>query len=384
MNDTLTARQARLADEFHTRFSSLPDLIARAPGRVDLMGSHTDYNQGHVLTLAIEPDTWIAARRRADRRVVLHSLNLPGVSVFDLDRIQALPAGSPTVWENYVRGVAQVLQQAGHRLTGFDGVIHSTIPLRSGLSSSAALEVATARLFDRLDQLGLDPVTLARLCQRAENEFVGMNCGILDQYTSSVGQVGSALLLDCRSLTSSPVVIPERFSIVICDTCSHRELTGSEYPERRSACEAGARSLAEAYPAVTALRDVSLEMLYSRQAALPEVVFKRAHFIIEEEQRVLDLAAALAGGDAQGIAVLTQASFAGARDLYEITTHEMERMHAAMLAAPGVIGARQAGAGFGGCLVAFVARECVDAFCQAVSRSYQAAVGITPQVYPVA
>lgn len=377
----ITERHHILADEFSARFGNEPLIFEHAPGRVDLMGSHTDYNQGHVLTLAIDRDTWIAARPRSDRQVVIHSLDLDGVGSFSLGNIRPDP---DITWSNYVRGVAVALQSEGYWLTGFDGLVHSTIPLRSGLSSSAALEVATGRLFNRLGNFGLDPVHLALLCQQAENEFVGMNCGILDQYTSSVGQVGSALLLDCRFLTSKPVCLPENISVVICDTRSHRELTGSEYPDRRAACEQGAQIFATHYPSVKTLRDVSPEMLSAQRIDLPEIIGKRVQFIIEEQQRVLDLAAALTSDDSKAIHELAAASFAGARDLYEICTPEMEAMYSAMTASPGVIGARQAGAGFGGCMVAFVESAHLDQFADSVEQHYQAATGISPLVYKVA
>ncbi len=381
MTKDITERHRILANEFSARFGNEPLIFEHAPGRVDLMGSHTDYNQGHVLTLPIDRDTWIAARPRSDRQVVIHSLDLAGVGSFNLDDIHPDP---DTTWSNYVRGVAIALQSEGYKLAGFDGLIHSTIPLRSGLSSSAALEVATARLFNRLGNLGVDPVHLALLCQQAENNFVGMNCGILDQYTSSVGQVGSALLLDCRFLTSKPISLPENLSVVICDTRSHRELTGSEYPERRAACEQGAQIFAKYYPSVKTLRDVSPEMLSDSRAALPAIIEKRVQFIIEEEQRVLDLTAALASENLKTVHALAAASFTGARDLYEICTPEMEAMYSAMTTSPGGIGARQAGAGFGGCMVAFVESALLDQFADSVEQHYQAATGISPLVYKVA
>jgi galactokinase len=344
------------------------------------MGSHTDYNLGYVLTQAIDRDTWIAARPRDDNMVVIESLNLDGGGAFDLERIEydeAVP------WTNYVRGVAAVLRQEGHRLHGFDGLIHSTIPFGSGLSSSAALEVATAVLFDMLGDLNLDPVQMALLCQRAENEFVGMNCGILDQYSSIMGQAGCVLLLDCRDLTSTTRPVASGIQVVICDTQAKRELTGSEYRERRAQCEEGARILAGFYPGVQALRDVSLEQLNAHQSDLSDVVYRRCRFVIEENQRVLEMADVLANGDFAGIGNLAAESYAGARDLYEISSNEMEKMMAAMESGAGVIGARQAGAGFGGCMVSFVEEAQVGAFARHVETRYRDTSGIEPQVYPV-
>jgi galactokinase len=370
-----------LTNQFSDLFNQKPTIWAQAPGRVDLMGSHTDYNQGFVLTQAIDRQTWIAASPRDDNQVIVHSLNITGSAEFDLDQPIEYDIQAP--WSNYVRGVAEILRQEGYPLRGFNGVIHSTVPVGSGLSSSAALEVAVAVLFNALSDLGIDPVQLALLCQRAENEFVGMNCGILDQYTSTMSEAGSVLLLDCRSITSQTKLFAAGIQVVICDTQAKRELTGSEYPERRAQCEEGARILANFYPQVTALRDVNLEMFTAHEANLPAVVAKRCRFVIEENQRVLDIAEAISAGDREKIRTLTAQSYAGACELYEICSPEMNMMMAAMLSAPGVIAARQAGAGFGGCMAAFVEQDKITEFSQHVSTHYQASSAIEPKVYPV-
>ncbi len=339
------------------------------------MGSHTDYNLGYVLTLPIGRDMWIAARPRTDRFVKLYSLNLDAESRFSLAAIEREP---PPSWSNYVRGVASVLQAEGLPTCGFDGVIHSTVPISSGLSSSAALECATAVVFRTLGGWPWDPVAMARLCQRAENQFVGVNCGILDQYTSCVGRAGCALLLDCRDLSSRPAALAEGIQVVICDTKSKRELAGSEYGIRRAQCEQGARRLG-----VAALREATLEQLDRAADQWPAEVVKRCRFIIQENKRVLKLADALTAGDRAAIAELCAASFDGAMHLYEIGIPAMQAMKDAMLRAPGVIGARQAGAGFGGCMVALVEAGQVDAFAAAVREGYGNATGISCEVYPV-
>lgn len=373
-------RQAYISQQFVAAYGVQPTIWAQAPGRVDLMGSHTDYNEGYVLTQAIDRNTWIASHPRADHKLRVASLNSSGTGEFDLDNIQTNTA---VFWTNYVGGVAAILQDEGYEVRGFDGLIHSTVPFGSGLSSSAALEVASAVLFDHLGELNIDPVDIAKFCQRAEREFVGMNCGILDQYSSVMGETGKVLLLDCRFITSVARPISGDIQVVICDTRAERSLTGSEYPERRAQCGQGARILSTYYPEIKTLRDASLEQLNSHRNDMPEVVARRCQFIIQENQRVLDMANALANADYDRIGILSRASLIGARDLYEISCTEMEKLFAAMEGGPGVVGARQAGAGFGGCMVAFVHEDCVNDFSHYVIEHYQNSTGIAPKVYPV-
>jgi galactokinase len=372
-------RQGMLGRQFEQRFGRQPELWHRAPGRVDLMGSHTDYNLGYVLTMAIDRDTWLAAAPRADGQVRIHSANTDSGASFALAQIDH---DRQTPWTNYVRGVADVLQKAGHRLPGLDGLVHSTVPLSGGLSSSAALEVVTAVTWRTMGRLAIPDLELALLCQRAENEFAGLDCGILDQYSSLFGRRDHVLLLDCRDLSSSTSPVAEGIRVVICDTQTKRELTGSEYSERRAQCQEGVRLLARHLPQVTSLRDVSPAALDRYAEMLPEVVGRRCRFIVQENRRVLDLAAALAEGDRPAIGALCRASYAGARDLYEIVSPEMALLMVAMLAGPGVIGARQAGAGFGGCMVAFVESDQVEAFRSHINLAYHKLSGIQPHIYP--
>ena len=248
-------RKALMTTAFVEYFDDTPTLWTQAPGRVDLMGSHTDYNMGYVMTMTVDRNTWIAARPRTDRTVRIRSLNVAGESIFNLDRQVTWDEQSP--WSNYVCGVALMLQQSGYQLQGFDGLIHSDVPFGSGLSSSAALEMATAVLFQKVSGFELDPVVMAQIGQKAENEFVGVSTGILDQYSSAMGKEGCALQLDCRHLTSENVRIHPDLSIVICDTRAERSLVGSEYDDRRRECEEGVRILQQHDPAIEALRDVS-------------------------------------------------------------------------------------------------------------------------------
>jgi galactokinase len=373
-------RRQELSKAFARLYGKTPSIWARAPGRVDLMGSHTDYNMGNVMTMAIDRDTWIAARPREDGWVAIHSLDLPGGALFALDDIQRDEA---TPWSNYIRGVALSLQAAGHELCGFDGLVQSTVPFGSGLSSSAAIEMATAVLFESLSGISVDPLEKALIGQKAENEFVGVNTGILDQYTSMMGRQGSVILLDCRHLTHEIVPLNTNLQVVICNTMAKRKLTGTEYDERRAQCAKGVRILQQFYPEITALRDVTPAMLAARQLALPEIVAKRCRFIVEENQRVMDLAKALPEGDTESLNKLFAVSYKGARDLYEIGAPAMEAMMHAMSTAPGVIAARQAGAGFGGSMVALVRRGQLPDFCEHVMKVYQNETRIEPEVYAV-
>lgn len=369
------ARAGRMTEEFHREFGGEPELWARAPGRVDLMGSHTDYNLGFVLTLPISKDTWIAARHRDDGIVRLRSLNLDAEDEFRLDQINR---ASGSKWRNYVRGVPAILRQEGLKLSGCDAVIHSTVPIESGLSSSAALECALATVFEALGGWRLPPQQKARLCQKAENQFAGVNCGILDQYSACLGLDGCALVLDCRDLSTRTMHIAAGIHVVICNTMSRRRLSGGEYSQRRAECEQGASLLG-----VRALRELAPLDLAARRGELLETVARRCEFIVEESARVELLAQALSADDRQSIAALCASSFAGARDLYEIVSPAMETMMECMLAAPGILGARQAGAGFGGCMVALVDAAQTEAFRASVIDSYSRSMQTAPEVWPV-
>lgn len=373
-------RRHALSVGFVSRFGREPSHWVRAPGRVDAMGSHTDYNEGFVLTLSIDRDTWIAASPRNDGRVRVESLNVEGTGEFAIDDVMAEPTKS---WSLYFQAVAAVLSEEGYGLRGCDALVHGTLPIASGLSSSASFEAATATLFEQLGGYALDSVAKAKLCQRAENEIVGVNCGILDQYSSILGDVGSALLLDCRNLSHTYVPIPDALRPVVCNTLAKRELTGSEYGERRASCEAGVRAIAALRPGVSALRDVDSDEFAECEAGLDEIIARRCRFVIEENARVHELARAFDRADRAAIGSACARSFAGARDLFEITIPEMETMFDAMTRAPGVVGARQAGAGFGGCMLALVEASTVEAFVASVSETYTDAVGVCPEIHPV-
>ena len=366
-NDVLTRHFVRA-------FDGKPDLIARAPGRVNLIGEHTDYNDGFVLPMAIDYDMRIAARARPDRTVRLYSVDLDKQDSFSLDNVRRV--GDQPTWADYVRGVADVLQREGYILRGIDAAITGNVPRAAGLSSSAALELAAITAFRLLCALDLGPVCAALLGQRAENEFVGMRCGIMDQFISSLGQADHVLLIDCRSLTYEAVPLPTGARIIVTDSAVRRGLVDSAYNERRAQCEEGARLLG-----VKALRDVSVEMFEAHQARLPAVVARRCKHIVTEDQRTLDSVEALKCDDLAAFGRLMNESHASMRDWFEITTPEIDALVEIQQKTPGCLGARMTGGGFGGCTVALAQEDAVPALIEAVQAQYPARTGKTPTVY---
>ncbi len=357
--------------------------IARGPGRVNLIGEHTDYNDGFVLPAAIELEIRIAFVPTDDRRVEITLLDDGDRRGFDLDAIP--PAGD--AWIDYVAGTAWALQGAGIALHGLRGVLWSNLPTSSGLSSSAALELASAwALLDPPDLAahGIDGMTLARLCQRAENAYVGVMCGIMDQFASSLGQPGRAMRLDCRSLEYRPVRLPtDEHVLVVCDTNVPRRLESSEYNTRRAECERAAATIAEIEPAVRSLRDVDIGMLDRHGDRLDPVARKRAEHVVRENARVEEAVQALETGDVEAVGRLFAASHASLRDLFEVSSAELDAMVAIGNETPGVVASRMTGAGFGGCTVNLVRRDAVDAFRAAVERDYPSRTGRTPKVLVV-
>jgi galactokinase len=363
------------------RRESLPPLeVVRAPGRVNLIGEHTDYNEGFVLPAAIDLEIWIALRPLSGRVVELTSLDLGETASFDLDRLTPRD-GRPGSWIDYVGGMAWALQGAGLPVRAFRGVLDSTVPVGSGLSSSAALEMAAARAL--LDPSAQPPpaALLASLGQRVENHYIGVQTGIMDQYASINGRAGQAMFLDCRSLEVRHIPLPADHVIVACHTGSPRRLESSEYNSRRADCEEGVRILAQRVPGVRALRDVDATILAKYRGLLPERVARRCEHVVRENARVLQTLAALEAGDLPAVGSLFAASHASLRDLFEVVSPELDAMVEIASAVPGVVAARMTGAGFGGCTVNIVREEAVGALRQAVLRRYPARTGLTPTVY---
>ncbi len=355
-----------------------PPRIYRAPGRVNLIGEHTDYNDGFVLPAAIDFYTWVALSPRADRTLALRSENFPDPAEYALDSPND---GRRHQWSDYVYGVALTLERAGKRLSGADVLVAGEIPIGAGLSSSAAIEVATGYAFLENSGQTVERVELARLCQRAENEFVGVRSGIMDQFISCFGRAGRALLLDCRSLEHRWVPLPEGISLVSCNTMVRHELASGEYNRRRAECEEGVRILAEHLPRVRSLRDVTLAELDKYREALPSVVYRRCRHVISENGRVLDCVQALADGDLDAVGALMADSHRSLRDDYEVSCEELDLMVELANEAGGVIGARMTGGGFGGCTINLVRRDNVDGFRRAVAEKYRQRTGIAPDIY---
>ncbi len=367
----------QLLDGFQARFGAGAS-IYRAPGRVNLIGEHTDYNDGLVLPAAIEFYCWAAIARRRDRKLAIHSENFHETIEKDLD---SLSPPAKKHWTNYPLGVAWALRQAGKPLTGANIYIAGEIPLGSGLSSSAAIEVAVG--FALLGNSGheVDRTELARLCQRAENEFVGARVGIMDQFVSCYGRASHALLVDCRSLEYKYVKLQPDVQLVICNTMVKHELASSEYNARRAECEEGIHLLGEVYPEIRALRDVSLHQLENQRARLSRKVFARCRHVITENARVKSAVEAFGKGNIKDLGTLMQDSHRSLRDDYEVSCKELDLMVEIASAQPGLVGARMTGGGFGGCTINLVEAAAVNDFKRNVAAEYSSRTGLTPEIY---
>jgi len=362
---------------FHKHFSGSPRLF-RAPGRVNLIGEHTDYNDGYVFPMALEYNAVAAAAPRDDRLVNIRSDNMNDAISFSLDDNSAKRGH----WSDYTAGVARAMEEDGIRLPGADMLISSDVPVGAGLSSSAAIEISSALAFLSTAGTAIKPEDLAVLGQRAENEFVGMNCGIMDQFISVFGEKDHALFLDCRSLGYRQVPLPSgRAGIVICNTMVKHELGASEYNKRRAECEEGVRILKKDHPGIRALRDVTPEEFRESADRLPEAVRMRCRHVISENRRVLDSVKALEAGDLSLFGQLMDSSHESLRDDYQVSCRELDLMVKTARALSGCLGARMTGGGFGGCTVNLVAADRTADFKRKISAKYSEASGIQPEVY---
>jgi len=355
---------------FRDRFGRAPALVGSAPGRVNLIGEHTDYNDGFVLPMAIDRRVSVAAAPRDDDRVVIHSAVFDGTDEFTLPVVRQ--AGSSAVWSAYVRAVLWAMESAGMPLRGMDATVAGNVPLAAGLSSSAALELAVARVCCEMAGVTWDPVAMARLGQRAENEFVGVQCGIMDQVAASCSRAGHAMLLDCRTLAMAWFPTAASAAVVVMNTGVRRSLAGSEYNERRSACDAVVSAIREREPSVRALRDVTRPMLDAARGRVGDVAWKRALHVVTENARPAAFAEALSRGDVAGAGALMDESHASLRDLYEVSSTHLELICDAARDHPACHGARLTGAGFGGCAIALVDADGAADFIASVQPAYEA------------
>jgi galactokinase len=358
-----------------------PEIIVRAPGRVNLIGEHTDYNDGFVFPCAIERDILIAAGKRRDRQIRAYALNFHQPTTFPLHNPPHIPQGRER-WSNYLRAMATIFDAEGLPLVGVNCVMLGNVPVGSGLSSSAAILVAAGWMLATAAEITVEPVKMALMAQRAEREFVGVNVGIMDQYISALGKRDHALLIDTRSLDYEAVPLPQSgVSVVIADTNKKRGLVDSEYNTRRSECEQAVELLKTHLPEIIALRDVSSEQFERYADELPETVRKRARHVITENERVLLSVEALKAGRIDAFGELMNASHESLRLDYEVSCAELDALVEAARSVDGVYGARMTGAGFGGCTVSMVADDALEAFQREVPAKYKNATGLETTIY---
>lgn len=372
--DSVVERSAEL---FTKCFGHAPHWKVAAPGRVNLIGEHTDYNEGFVLPMAIDRYTVIAAGRNTKREVTLHSVTTGQTASFSVR--SEVQRGEPG-WSNYVRGVVAGFQRRSSRISGFDAVLDSTVPFGGGVSSSAALEVATATLLEAMAGKNLDPVEKALLCQKAEHEFAGVPCGIMDQFTSVLARQDHALLLDCRSRTATPVPMSDpSITVLIINSNVRHKLVDGVYASRRQQCETAARLLK-----VCALRDATLNDLNAAAKAMDPVVFRRARHVISENVRTLEAARLIQAGEWSKVGQLMYASHASLRDDYEVSCPELDvivQIAQAIGEKEGIIGCRMTGAGFGGCAVSLVRTKAVKGIARKIEEAYENKTGTAPAIF---
>ncbi len=356
-----------------------PAVVVRSPGRVNLIGEHTDYNHGFVLPAAVDRGIAMALRPRSDRRYVLHALDLDRRLEGDLGEL----APHPERWPNYLLGVLHQLQKAGHPLGGFELVYGGDLPMGAGMSSSAALECGLAFSLNELFGMGLDRLTMAKLSQAAEHSFVGVKCGIMDQMASLLSRKDHVMMLDCQDLSYRFVPFHSPVRIFLCDTQVERALAESGYNQRRSQCEAGVALLRKYAPDVRSLRDVSLELLDAHRLEFEPVTYRRCRYVIEENLRVIAACAALESEDLPAFGRLMNQSHQGLSKEYEVSCPELDVLAEAATVLPGVLGARMMGAGFGGCTINLVEVGQEEAFVDGMAPAF-ARIGKTPKIHACA
>ena len=370
-------KSTELAQHFEDLFGTQPRIF-RAPGRVNLLGEHTDYNDGFVMPCAIGFSTRVAISSRRDRKLVVRSEEFSEQLEISLDNF---PDQGKGVWSDYVLGIAVMLRQGGHPMSGASLLVRGEVPIGAGLSSSAAIEVASALALMSLNGANLSLPDVARLCQRAENQFIGARVGIMDQFVSCLGRAGHALLLDCRSLDYKLIPIPEGIRLVICNTMVKHDHASGAYNRRREECDKGVKILTRWYPNTRALRDISLEQLEQHAAEIPTTVYKRCLHVVSENRRVLEGGQYLSNGDLTRFGDLMRESHHSLRDLFEVSCPELDAMAEIAESLEGYCGGRMTGGGFGGCTVNLVKIAHAQKFAREISERYEAAIGIKPAIY---
>ncbi len=366
---TVTTAREVATTEFRARYGEDPEIVVRAPGRVNLIGEHTDYNDGFVLPMAIDRSVWVALRRRDDRIVRIHSAG-HGEAEFNLDNLVRGVDG----WAEYVKGVAWAI--GPNHISGWEGSLASDIPVGAGLSSSAALEIAATLAFAAASDRDWEPVASALESQRAENEWMGMPCGIMDQLIVAAADEGRATLIDCRTLDMTPVPLPDDVAVVILDTDTRRQLVDSQYDDRREACERAAQAAG-----VRALRDLSIDDLTGLASVVDETTYRRARHVVTENARTVEAASALEVGATSRFGRLMAESHRSLRDDFEVSSESLDVMVEIASRIDGCLGARMTGAGFGGCAVALVTDSAVPSFVEEIAESYAEATGLNPTIY---
>ena len=366
-----------LTEKFTAMYGTQPRLF-RAPGRVNLIGEHTDYNGGFVLPMAIDREAAVAIAPREDRQIRAVSLNVEETGGFDLDRERERRKGS---WLNYVEGVARILERNGFKLKGADILVSSTVPTGAGLSSSAALETVLGLAFSEVSGRTVDRKLLALIGQATEHEFAGAMVGIMDQFVSAHAKAGHALLLDCRSLAYEHVPLDTgEAAVVICDTMVKHDLATSEYNTRRAECEEAVERLREFLPEITQLRDVTVADFSNYSKHLPSIIRRRSRHVVTENERTLQAADFLKKNDLQALGRLMWLSHESLRDDYEVSSPELDTMVRIARGIPGVLGSRMTGGGFGGSTVSLVLRDNVAEFTELITEGYRKEYSIVPNI----
>lgn len=364
--------EQKIINHYQERFGAKPQALILAPGRVNLIGEYTDLNNGYVLPMAIDRYLTMGVGQREDQKICVHSIDFQDTINIDLDRLEKQDHS----FREYITGCMWVLKEKGYPIKGFNAVISGNIPIGAGLSSSAALELAIIRAAAFSADFEFDQIEMARIAQLAENNWVGVSCGIMDQVMSAAGKEGHALLIDCNDLTLTSVPVPEKTSVIILDTNTRRGLVDSAYNERRTQCFEAAKIMG-----VPFLRDATLNMLEQAESMMDHATFKRAKHVILENQRVLDTVKAMRKGNAVTMGQLMNQSHESLKTDFQVSSQSLDSMVACSVDHPACFGARMTGAGFGGCALALIDQDKQKKFIEKVSQCYRNETGLTPRLY---